>query len=124
MMRVLGSDRRWPSSPAASSRLAIDAACPMQMVLIGFRRYCEDRQLSYHVKLKTERLFRPFGSAESTYLHCVVDCQAGSDLPAGRVDVHADLQGPRLSLSRLPSQQKTSQCCMVCAADACVLLPP
>ena len=49
MMRVLGSERRWPGSPAASSRLAIDAAWPIQMVLIGFRRYCA-RQPYGHVK--------------------------------------------------------------------------
>lgn len=40
MMRLLGRERRWPGSPAASSRLAMLAACPMQMVLMGFRRYC------------------------------------------------------------------------------------
>lgn len=40
MMRLLGRERRWPGSPAASSRLAMLAACPMQMVLMGFRKYC------------------------------------------------------------------------------------
>ena len=39
-MRALGSALRLPAAPAASSRLAIDAAWPTQNVATGQRRHC------------------------------------------------------------------------------------
>lgn len=40
MMREWGRDLRCPGSPAASSSEAMEAAWPMQSVLMGLRTYC------------------------------------------------------------------------------------
>ncbi len=40
MMRALGSAKRLPLAPAASSTAPIDAACPMQMVDTCGLTYC------------------------------------------------------------------------------------
>ena len=40
MTRAFGSAVRLPFAPAASSRLAIDAACPTQKVATGQRSAC------------------------------------------------------------------------------------
>jgi hypothetical protein len=40
MMRELGSARRSPGSPAASSSDAMEAAWPTQSVWMGQRTYC------------------------------------------------------------------------------------
>jgi hypothetical protein len=63
MIRLLVSATRIPGSPAASRKLPIDAAWPMQTVLI-------------------------FGP---DILHRVVDREAGGDHSARRVDVHEDV---------------------------------
>ena len=44
MMRELGSERRCPVSPAASSSEAMEAAWPTHSVLMGLRMYCKHGQ--------------------------------------------------------------------------------
>lgn len=41
IMRELGSERRCPACPAASSSEAIEAAWPTHSVLMGLRMYCD-----------------------------------------------------------------------------------
>ena len=74
MMRVLGSERRWPGSPAASSRLAIDAACPMQMVLIGFLRYCATIVCTRRSPLEIAQRLLPMAIVLPTAMLCACHC--------------------------------------------------
>jgi len=81
MMRECGKERRWPGSPAHSSREAIDAAWPTHSVLTGFRMYCaaprRTQPPAWLPKRSEEAVY--VQQERPPHLHGVVDGQPGRD---------------------------------------------